>query len=200
MSQLHIRVSPGWLRRWGVTGADQASVVAVSKDGQHRFSKWPCDQITLLVGIGIEGDAHAGVTVQHRSRVARDPTQPNLRQVHLLHWEFFDEAREEGYELTPGDLGENVLTQGLDLVGLSRDTLLHIGSQAVVRITGLRNPCTQIDRFRKGLLKVALGRDGGGQVVRKAGIMGVTAGGIACLGDKIEVELPAPPHHALECV
>ena len=184
-----------------MTGADRAGVVAVSKSGQHRFSKRPCDQITLLAGIGIEGDAHAGVTVQHRSRVARDPTKPNLRQVHLLHAELFDEARTEGYQLAPGELGENVLTQGLDVLALSRDTLLHIGSQAVVRITGLRNPCTQIDRFRKGLLKVAVGRDRNGQVVRKAGVMGVVmTGGIIRPDDKIEVELPALPHHALECV
>lgn len=123
-----------------MTGADQARVVAVSKSGQHRFSKRPCDQITLLAGIGIEGDAHAGVTVQHRSRVTRDPTQPNLRQVHLLHTEFFDEARAEGYQMAPGELGENVLTQGLDVLALSRDTLLHMGSQAVVRITASGGP------------------------------------------------------------
>jgi MOSC domain-containing protein YiiM len=184
-----------------MTGADRTSVVAVSKDGQHRFSKQPCEQITLLQGIGVEGDAHAGIAVQHLHHVAQDPTQPNLRQVHLLPREFFDEAREEGYELAPGDLGENVLTQGLDLVGLSRDTLLHIGFEAVVRITGLRNPCAQIDRFRKGLLKVALGCTQDGQVVRKAGIMGVvTTGGIIRPGDTIEVELPVPPHHALERV
>lgn len=182
-------------------GTDPAGVTAVSKDGQHRFSKQLCDQITLLKGIGVQGDAHSGVTVQHLGRVAQDPTQPNLRQVHLLHREFFDEAREEGYELAPGDLGENVLTQGLDLLSLSRDTLLHIGCQAVVRITGLRNPCAQIDGFRKGLLKVAVGRDEDGQVVRRAGIMGVvTTGGTIYPGDKIEVELPALPHQALEVV
>jgi MOSC domain-containing protein YiiM len=184
-----------------MTGADRAGVVAVSKDGQHRFSKEPCEQVTLLENIGVQGDAHSGVTVQHLGRVAQDPSQPNLRQVHLLHSEFFDEAREEGYELAPGDLGENVLTQGLDLLGLGRDTLLHIGCQAVVRITGLRNPCAQIDSFRRGLLKVAVGRDDDGHVVRKAGIMGVvTTGGIIHPGDKIEVELPAPPHRALEAV
>ncbi len=184
-----------------MTGADRASVVAVSKDGRHRFSKQPCAQITLLEDVGVQCDAHAGATVQHLHRVAQDPTQPNLRQVHLLPSEFFDEAREEGYDLGPGDLGENVLTQDLDLAGLSRDTLLHIGSEAVVRITGLRNPCAQIDRFRKGLLKVAQGRDEDGQVVRMAGIMGVvTAGGTIRPGDKVEVELPAPPHHALERV
>ena len=182
-----------------MTRADRASVVAVSKDARHRFSKEPCAQITLLEGIGVQGDAHAGVTVQHLHRVAQDPAQPNLRQVHLLPREFFDEAREEGFELAPGDLGENVLTQGLDLAGLSQDTLLRIGSEAVIRITGLRNPCAQIDRFRKGLLKVALGRDEDGQVFSKAGILGVvTAGGIIRSGDQIEVELAAPPHHPLE--
>jgi MOSC domain-containing protein YiiM len=184
-----------------MTGMDRPSVVAVSKDGQHRFSKEPCEQITLLKGIGVQGDAHSGVTVQHLSRVAQDPTQPNLRQVHLLHGEFFDEARDQGYELAAGDLGENVLTHGLDMLGLPRNTLLHIGSEAVVRVTGLRNPCTQIDGFRSGLLKVATGRDENEQVVLKAGIMGVvTTGGVIRSGDTIEVEVPATPHHALERV
>lgn len=179
----------------------RAGVVAVSKDSQHRFSKEPCEQITLLEGLGVQGDAHAGVTVQHLHRVALDPTQPNLRQVHLLPREFFDEALEEGYELTPGDLGENVLTHGLDLRGLPRDTLLRIGLDAVVRITGLRNPCAQIDSFRQGLLRVAVGRDQDGEVVFKAGVMGVvTSGGTIRPGDAIEVELPALPHHALERV
>jgi MOSC domain-containing protein YiiM len=176
-------------------------VVAVCKDGQHRFSKKSAEQITLLQGLGVQGDAHAGVTVQHRHRLAKDPGQPNLRQVHLLPRELFDQARDAGHELAAGDLGENVLTQGLDLVGLSRDTLLHIGPEAVVRVTGLRNPCVQIDRFRKGLLKVAVGQDGYGRAVRRAGIMGVvTTGGVIRPGDRIEVELPAPPHHALEYV
>src|SRR6185295_1980127 len=137
------RLSVGW-NDGGMTEAGRASVVAVSKDGHHRFSKKPCAQIILLEGIGIQGDAHAGVTVQHLHRRARHPAEPNLRQVHLLPREFFDEAREEGYELAPGDLGENVLTQGLDLAGLSPDTLLHIGAGAVVRVTGLRSPCVQI--------------------------------------------------------
>ena len=191
---------PGW-NDGDMTGADQASVMAVSQDGQHRFSKSPCEHITLLEGIGVQGDAHAGVTVQHLYRAAQDPTQPNLRQVHLLPGEFLEEARQEGYEVGPGDLGENVLTQGVDLAGLSRDTLLHIGPEVVVRITGLRDPCVKINRFRQGLLKVALSRDEDGHLVRKAGIMGVvTAGGIIHPGDKIGVELPAPPHHALKCV
>jgi MOSC domain-containing protein YiiM len=184
-----------------VTVTDGVSVVAVSKDSQHRFSKSPCEQITLLEGIGVRGDAHAGVTVQHLFRLAKDPTQPNLCQVHLLPREFFDDARQNGYELGPGDLGENVLTQGLDLVGLSRDTLLHIGSEAVIRITGLRKPCVKIDRFRKGLLKVSMSRGQDGRLAPKTGIMAVvTTGGAIHVGDKIRVELPAPPHHALEWV
>ena len=184
-----------------MTRADRAGVVAVSKDGQHRFSKEPCEHITLLEGVGVQGDAHAGVTVQHLGRVARDPLQPNLRQVHLVHQELFDEARAAGYELAPGDLGENILTAGLDLLGLSRDTLLHIGPRAVVRVTGLRNPCAQIDGFRKGLLKVAAVRHEDGRVVLRAGIMGVvTVGGDVLPGDGIDVELPDPPHHALERV
>jgi MOSC domain-containing protein YiiM len=184
-----------------MTKGDRAGVVAVSKDGQHRFSKQPCEQITLLEGIGVRGDAHSGVTVQHRSRVAQDPAQPNLRQVHLLNRELFDEAREAGYELAPGELGENVLTQGLDLLALPLDTVLRLGDQAAVRITGLRNPCAQIDGFRKGLLKVAVSRDENGQVVRKAGVMSVvTSGGVIRPGDAIGIELPAPPHRPLERV
>jgi MOSC domain-containing protein YiiM len=185
-----------------MTERDRPSVVAVSKDGTHRFSKEPCEQITLLKGIGVQGDAHSGATVQHLHQVAKDPAQPNLRQVHLLAREFFDEAQEQGFdELAPGDLGENVLTQGLDMLSLPKDTLLHIGSQAVVQVTGLRDPCRQIDKFRTGLLKVAIGRDQNGQVLFKAGIMSVvTTGGIIRTGDTIEVELPAPPHQGLERV
>ena len=176
-------------------------VVGVRKDGQHRFSKQPCKSITLLEGLGVEGDAHAGITVQHRSRVAADPTQPNLRQVHLIHSEFFDEAWEHGYELAQGDLGENVLTAGLDVLALPRDTRLHLGEQAVVRVTGLRNPCQQINDFRSGLLKVAVTRDADGVLVRRAGIMGVVErGGAVVPGDTIRVELPPGPHIPLDRV
>jgi MOSC domain-containing protein YiiM len=176
-------------------------VVGVSKDRQHRFSKQPCESITLLEGLGVAGDAHAGITVRHRSRVAADPTQPNLRQVHLIHVEFFDEAREHGYELAQGDLGENVLTAGLDVLALPRDTRLHLGERAVVRITGLRNPCQQINNFRSGLLKVAISRDANGELVRKAGIMGIVErGGTIAARDAIRVELPPGPHIPLDRV
>jgi MOSC domain-containing protein YiiM len=176
-------------------------VMGVSRDRQHRFSKQPCESITLLEGLGVEGDAHAGITVQHRSRVAADPTQPNLRQVHLIPSEFFDEAREQGYELAQGDLGENVLTAGLDVLALPRDTRLHLGEQAVVRVTGLRNPCQQINDFRSGLLKVAISRDANGELVRRAGIMGVVErGGTVVPRDIIRVELPPGPHIPLDRV
>ena len=176
-------------------------VRGLASDDRHRFSKVPQERITLVEGLGVEGDAHAGRTVQHRSRVAADPDQPNLRQVHLLQTDFADEARDLGYRLGPGDLGENVLTSGVDLLGLPRDTLLHLGPRAVVRVTGLRNPCRQIDRFRAGLLRVAVGRDEAGRVVRKAGVMGVVvAGGTVAVGDSIRVVPPTGRHYRLEPV
>lgn len=179
----------------------QAKVVGLAKDREHRFSKAPQEQLVLVEGHGVEGDAHAGSTVQHRSRVAADPSQPNLRQVHLLAAEFLDEVRRHGYDVESGDLGENVLTAGIDLLDLPRDTLLHLGPDAVVRITGLRNPCAQIDRFRTGLLRLAVGRNDAGEVVRKAGVMGVVvAGGAVRVGDPIAVVTPPEPHHRLERV
>jgi MOSC domain-containing protein YiiM len=184
-----------------MTGSLQARVVAVSRDGEHRFSKPTTDEITLLAGLGVEGDTHAGVTVQHRSRVAIDPSQPNLRQVHLMHAELHDELGEQGYTVRPGQLGENVTTRGLDLLALPRGTVLRLGSNAAVEITGLRNPCQQINDFRPGLLKRVLTQDEDGTVVRKAGIMGIVVrGGPVKPGDPIHVELPAGPHEPLERV
>ncbi|WP_432093577.1 MOSC domain-containing protein [Streptomyces sp. bgisy100] len=177
------------------------SVTAVSSNSAYSFTKPNRSSIRLLAGLGVEGDVHAGVTVKHRSRVAQDPTQPNLRQVHLIHQELFTELRAAGFTVAPGDLGENVTTSGIDLLGLPAGTLLHIGDEAVVEVTGLRNPCLQIDIFREGLLKQVVGRDEAGNVVRKAGIMSVvTAGGTVRPGDTIEIELPARPHRPLERV
>ncbi|MFE7560136.1 MOSC domain-containing protein [Kitasatospora sp. NPDC057500] len=174
------------------------TVVAVSSNGEYSFTKPNRASITLLAGLGVEGDVHAGVTVKHRSRVAQDPTQPNLRQVHLIHEELFDEVGERGFKVAPGQLGENVTTRGIDLLALPVGTLLRIGADAVVEVTGLRNPCLQIDRFQDGLLKEVVGRDEAGNVVRKAGIMGVVrTGGVIRPGDAIEVELPAEPHRPL---
>lgn len=149
----------------------------------------------------MEGDAHAGATVKHRSRVRRNKALPNLRQVHLMHAELFDELAEQGFEVEPGQLGENITTRGLDLLTLPTGTLLRIGPEAVVEVTGLRNPCVQIDKFQHGLLKAVLIKDDDGWLVRKAGIMGVVVrGGAVSPADLISVELPAPPHAALEPV
>jgi MOSC domain-containing protein YiiM len=184
-----------------IAGVQGAEVVSVSRDPGHHFSKVPVDQIQLRAGHGVEGDAHAGATVRHRSRVAADPSQPNLRQVHLLHVGFLTEARSHGYDVLPGDLGENVLTDGIDLLQLPKDTELRLGPDAVVRITGLRNPCWQIDRFRKGLLRLAVERSPEGEVIRKAGVMSVvTASGSVAAGDRISVVLPPPPHRRLDRV
>jgi MOSC domain-containing protein YiiM len=139
--------------------------------------------------------------VKHRSRVRRDPTRPNLRQVHLLHEELHDELRARGFDVGPGALGENVTTRGLDLLALTRATLLGLGGDAVVEVTGLRNPCVQLDRFAEGLTRAVLARDAAGALVRKAGVMAIVrAGGEVRPGDAISIELPAAPHRALEVV
>ncbi|THA77596.1 MOSC domain-containing protein [Streptomyces sp. A0642] len=177
------------------------TVTAVSSNDAYSFTKPNRDRVTLLTGLGVEGDVHAGVTVKHRSRVAQDPTQPNLRQVHLIQEELFDELREAGFEVAPGDLGENVTTRGIDLLALPVGTRLHLGHEVVVEVTGLRNPCLQIDHFQGGLLKQVVGRDEAGAVVRKAGIMSVVAvGGVVRPGDPVKAELPAQPHRPLERV
>ncbi|TPQ18447.1 MOSC domain-containing protein [Streptomyces sporangiiformans] len=176
-------------------------MTAVSSNGVYSFSKPNRDSITLLAGLGVEGDVHAGVTVKHRSRMAQDPTQPNLRQVHLIHEELFAEVGGAGFQVAPGELGENITTRGIDLLGLPVGTLLRIGDGAVVEVTGLRNPCLQIDNFQDGLLKQVVGRDEAGALVRKAGIMGVVKeGGVVRPGDVIDVKLPDEPHRPLDRV
>ena len=166
-------------------------VIAVARSATHTFTKPTYDTIRLTAGLGVDGDAHRGVTVKHRSRVARDPSQPNLRQVHLMHAELFDELAGAGYRVTPGDLGENITTRGIDLLGLSRGTRLRIGPTAVVEVTGLRNPCLQIDAFADGLLRLVAGRDADGGIVRRAGIMGIVlASGPVAPDDAIGVEAP----------
>ncbi|MBT2365444.1 MOSC domain-containing protein [Streptomyces sp. ISL-10] len=178
-----------------------AAVTAVSSNGVYAFTKPNRESITLLAGLGVEGDVHAGVTVKHRSRIAQDPTQPNLRQVHLIHEELFTELAAAGFEVAPGALGENVTTTGIDLLSLPVGTLLGLGAEAVVEVTGLRNPCVQIDAFQDGLLRQVVGRDASGAIVRKAGIMSVVrTGGVVRPGDPITVELPAGPHRRLERV
>ena len=157
--------------------------------------------ITLLAGLGVEGDAHAGETVKHRSRVARDPSQPNLRQVHLIHAELHDELRQAGFTVAPGEMGENITTRGIDLLGLPTGTRLRLGETATIEITGLRNPCAQLDGIQRGLMAATLERDAEGALVRKAGVMGiVVAGGEVRPGDAVHVELPPPPQRRLEPV
>ncbi|MBO9574959.1 MAG: MOSC domain-containing protein [Sphingobium sp.] len=175
-------------------------VVSVALDDDHRFSKRRVAAIRLLAGLGVEGDAHQGETVRHRSRVAADPSQPNLRQVHLIAEEALDELAGKRFILAPADLGENITTRGLDLANLPRGTRLRLGDDAVIEVTGLRNPCAQIEHFRPGLLEAVVDKDGEG-LKHKAGVMAiVVASGIIGPGDPITVEMPAEPHAALERV
>jgi MOSC domain-containing protein YiiM len=178
-----------------------ALVASVSRDDRHAFSKPACAAIRLIAGVGVEGDVHAGQTVQHRSRVARDPSAPNLRQVHLIHAELHDELRLLGFDVSPGDMGENITTRGADLLGLPAGTRLMLGRQAVVEVTGLRNPCVQLDGFAPGLMKAVLDRDAAGQLVRKAGVMAVVVtGGLVAAGDRVAMAYPPQPHRPLEPV
>ena len=176
------------------------TVVAVSTNSSHSFSKSNRAQIKLLAGLEVEEDAHCGHLVQHRSRVAKDPTQPNLRQVHLIHAELHEELNNAGFNVSPGQMGENITTRGIDLLKLPTHTRLHI-REAIIQVTGLRNPCAQLDNFKPGLMAAVLDKDENGHLIRKAGIMGVViAGGTISAGDSIEVELPPHPHHPLEKV
>ena len=180
---------------------NQPVVEAVSSSSTHSMAKPRRDRIRLLAGLGVDGDAHRGRTVQHRSRVARDPAQPNLRQVHLIHAELHDELREAGFPVAAGEMGENITTRGIDLLALPRGARLTLGDQAVVEITGLRNPCRQLDDLQQGLRAAVLDRDPDGILVRKAGVMSVVlAGGTVGPGDRISVELPPGPHRPLHVV
>ena len=181
------------------TGA--AAVVAVSSSGRHTMTKPNRSVVRLLAGLGVEGDAHCGTTVKHRSRVRADPTQPNLRQVHLVHAELHDDLRAAGLPVEPGQMGENVTTRGIALLDLPTGTRLRLGPDAVVEVTGLRNPCGQLDGLRPGLRAAVLDHDADGNLVRLAGIMAVVlTSGEVRPGDPITVELPPPPHHPLRPV
>jgi MOSC domain-containing protein YiiM len=179
----------------------KATVTAVSRSPVHGFSKENRQVIRLLAGLGVEGDAHMGATVKHRSRVAADPTQPNLRQIHLIHAELHDELRAAGFTVAAGEMGENVTTRGIDLLALPVGARLRLGGAATVEVSGLRNPCSQLDAFQPGLMSAVLGRDERGGLVRKAGIMAVVlTGGDVRPGDEIVVELPPEPHRPLDRV
>jgi len=178
-----------------------AIVNAASLSPTHSFSKSNAAAIRLLAGRGVEGDVHCGETVRHRSRLARDPSQPNLRQVHLIHTELFEELRALGFVVAAGEMGENVTTEGVDLLGLPAGARLGLGATAVVEITGLRNPCHQLDDFQSGLMAAVLGRDAEGDLVRKAGVMGIViVGGEVRPGDPVAISLPEEPHRPLERV
>jgi MOSC domain-containing protein YiiM len=176
-------------------------VIAVSRSAAHNFTKPIQASIRLLASLGVEGDAHLGKTVQHRSRVAADPNQPNLRQVHLIQAELHDELKAAGFTVTAGDMGENITTRGIDLLGLPRGTKLSLGNEAIIEVTGLRNPCVQLDQFQPGLMAAVLDRDNQGNLIRKAGIMGIVlVSGEVRPGDRIQVDLPPTPHQPLDRV
>jgi MOSC domain-containing protein YiiM len=181
-----------------MAGTATAIVTAVSRSPTHTMTKPNADSIRLVAGLGVDGDAHQGATVKHRSRIERFGHMPNLRQVHLIHAELFDELRGTGFVVSAGQMGENVTTRGVDLLGLPTGARLHLGPDAVVEVTGLRNPCRQLDKLQPGLMAATLARDADDNLIRKAGIMGIVlAGGDVREGDPIRVELPPSPHHSL---
>ena len=174
-------------------------VISLSKSDKHQFSKQNCNCLNFIEGQGIEGDAHCGKTVQHLSHVKKDPTRANLRQVHLIHAELLAELTEQGFKVGAGSLGENVLTQGIDLLSLPKNTRLRLGDEVILIVTGLRNPCSQLDNYQQGLSKAVLDKDKDGNIIRKSGIMAVVEkGGTVFINDSIEIQLPNDPHEVLE--
>ncbi|PKV51567.1 hypothetical protein ATE84_3655 [Aquimarina sp. MAR_2010_214] len=179
----------------------KGKIIGVSKSQSHTFNKFSYEHITLIKGLGVKGDAHMGKTVKHRSRVLKDPTQPNLRQVHLIHSELFEELKKKGFYIKKGEVGENITTIGVDLLSLPKSTILKLGEKVKIRITGLRNPCNQLNSIKEGLMKAVLDTDENGDLIRKAGVMGVVVeGGEVSVGDQIEILLPEEPHLKLERV
>ncbi len=178
--------------------AIEGRVSAVCRSAAHTMRKDPVDSIRLVAGRGVAGDAHEGTTVKHRSRVAVDPTQPNLRQLHVIHAELHDELARAGFAVAPGQMGENLTTRGIDLLALPVGAQLHFGAHAIAEVTGLRNPCGQLNGIQRGLMDATLEKRSDGTLVRKAGIMAVIrVGGSVVVGDRIRVELPPLPHRAL---
>jgi hypothetical protein len=174
------------------------SVIAVSSSPAYTFSKPNLPSVNLVAGIGVEGDAHSGPLIRHRDLVNQDPTQPNLRQVLLIQQEIFESLAERGHEVGAGHLGDNITTQGLDLHALPTGTRLRLGDTAVVELTGLRQPCPQIDDFQNGLTTVLRHRDAEGDMVQAAGVMSIVLdGGTVKPGDRIELDVPPEPHQPL---
>jgi MOSC domain-containing protein YiiM len=169
----------------------RAEATALHLSGTHSLSKKQVDSLTMVAGLGAAGDAHSGALVKHRSRVAKDPNQPNLRQVHLIGAELFDELAAKGFEVQPGAMGENITTRGIDLLGLPTGAILAVGDETLLAVTGLRNPCSQLDDLIPGLMSAVIARDADGRLIRKAGVMAVVlAGGTIHAGDPIEVAAP----------
>lgn len=184
-----------------MTLSPKPTVIAVAADKEHNFSKPVKEQITLVAGLGVEGDAHFGKTVQHLSRIAIDPTVPNIRQVHLIHSELFSYLKDEGFDISPGQMGENITTSGVDLLSMPVGTRLFIGDEAVIELTGLRNPCKQLNSLQDGLMKKLVYKSRDGDIVRLSGVMSIiTKGGVVRPGDSIRIEIPPLPHRALERV
>ena len=176
-------------------------VAAVSRSEKHSFSKETLGAINLIENFGVEGDSHAGETVQHIFLAKKDPSRKNIRQVHLIQAELFSELKDKGFSVSPGQLGENITTKGIDLLGLPVGCKLHIGEQAIIKLTALRNPCAQVENFQKGMLKEVISKDNQGSIIRKAGVMAVVlTGGIVKPGDVINLELPEAPHEKLEYI
>ena len=176
-------------------------ITAVSRSAGHTMSKPNAECVRLIEGLGVEGDENQGEKVKHRSRVARDPNQPNLRQIHLIHAELHDELRGRGFDVVAGRMGENITTRGVELLALPTGSRLHVGAEAIIEITGLRNPCAQLDRIQPGLMAATLDRDRDGRLIRKAGVMGIVLrGGEVRPTDPVRVELPPEPHRPLKPV
>lgn len=179
----------------------KGQVKALSRSAHHSMSKKNEESLQILTGLGVAGDAHMGEKVKHRSRVAKNPNQPNLRQVHLIHSELHSELLQKGFDIKAGEMGENITTEGIALLALPRNSILHIGAQVKIQVTGLRNPCDQLNGLQEGLMKAVLDKDKEGNLIRKAGIMGIVIqGGEIILGDPIEVSYPPKPYQALERV
>lgn len=177
------------------------TVIALAYDALHRVSKRPTERVRLIAGLGVEGDAHAGLTMQHRSRWVKQRTVANVRQVHLIHAELFDALQHQGFDIVPAQIGENVTTRGINLLGLSTGTRLRLGEEAVIEITGLRNPCAKLDGIASGLMQAVLEKGPGKRLIRKAGVMAtVVASGEVRVGDGIRIVHAPAPHCPLNPV
>ncbi len=176
-------------------------ILSTSARKGHGVGKTVLSEITLIAGQGVEGDAHCGEKVKHRSRARYNPSLPNLRQVHLIHGELLDELAGKGFAIAPGELGENILTGGIDLLSLPTGSILSFPSGATVEITGLRNPCIQLERHKTGLMHALLDHAADGSLIRKGGIMGIVlTGGVVRAGDGVVITDPEGAFRPLQPV